>query len=357
MKNFVAVRTKYYKSSKGKSLEWHVRRDNKNKNTASVFDEHSKDNIHKEIRSRASCRAEYKQLNGRKIRNDFNEIFEHLLIFSRDKFEELEKKYADRDPDFVKNQMAKLVDRYILEIQEKYGFEPLRYDFHLDEGHYDKDGNFNRNYHCHVMFYNYDFNARKGYLNDLKAFNDGETPSKPEKPEFVPLNPIKKKQKDENGNLKVNDAFSNFQDIAGNIFIKAGFTRGIKKSVSNADHLKRDDYIKRVQNIALDTLNAAANNVSKLKKEVVNIKNDLKMWLFGVENKLDDVPDGSGGFGTNTIENVSQDVADNLDSISDKLPEETEKIDSIAAKAESKFNPPEKHKITPKRKRRRRKPS
>ena len=79
LKKFVAVRTKYYKSSKSKSLEWHVRRDNKNKNTASVFDEHSHNNLHKEIRSRTSCRAEYKELNGRKTRSDFNEIFEHLL--------------------------------------------------------------------------------------------------------------------------------------------------------------------------------------------------------------------------------------------------------------------------------------
>tara|TARA_R110002012_G_C11651943_1_gene611469 strand:- start:895 stop:1920 length:1026 start_codon:yes stop_codon:yes gene_type:complete len=339
MKNFVAVRTKYYKSSKGKSLEWHVRRDNKNKNTASVFDEHSKDNIHKEIRSRASCRAEYKQLNDRKIRSDFNEIFEHLLIFSRDKFEELEKKYKDRGPEFVKKQMCKLVEQYIEKIQKEYGFEPLRYDFHLDEGVF-KDGKLQRNIHCHIMFYNYDFNARKGYLNDLKAFNDGETSLKPEKPEFVPLNPIKKKQKDENGNLKVNDAFSNFQDIAGNIFIKAGFTRGIKKSVSNADHLKRDDYIKRVQNIALDTLNAAANKLSKA-------KSDFTKWLYNISNEIDSIE--------LPTEKIAENIAVDLDSITDDLPKETDKLDSVIEKTESKFKPPEKDKITPKRKRRRRK--
>lgn len=346
MKNFIAVRTKYYKSSKGKSLEWHVRRDNKNKNTASVFDEHSKDNIHKEIRSRTSCRAEYKELNGRKIRNDFNEIFEHLLIFSRDKFEELEEKYKDRGPEFVKKQMCKLVEQYIEKIQKEYGFEPLRYDFHLDEGHF-KDGKLQRNIHCHVMFYNYDFNARKGYLNDLKAFNDGETSLKPEKPEFVPLNPIKKKQKDENGNLKVNDAFSNFQDIAGNIFIKAGFTRGIKKSISNSEHLKRDDYIKRVHNIALKTSQTAIDKLSRVKRE-------FSQWFYYITDLLDKTEKPTGLEDQLTNEERSQNIAVGLDDIVDELPEETGKLDSVIEKTESKFEPPENEKITPKRKRRRR---
>jgi len=275
--------------------------------------------------------------------------------------------------------MCLLIEKYIAEIKQKPGFEAIRYDFHFDEGFHDKNGKFQRNIHAHVMFYNYNFEAKKEYLNnpglhkkyleDLKIYNNKYKlykdalkanpdnfivkPKKPKRAEFIPLNPIKKFEKDENGKNHVNSAFSGFQDTAGEIFIKAGFYRGKKKSITNAEHLNRDQYIHKLQNLAESTLNSTFNKISDLKKEIITIKNNFKMWLFSVENKLDETPKDDG-FGTNTVENVAQNIADNLNNISDKLTEETETIDNIAAKAETKFETKEKNKITSKRKRRRR---
>jgi len=342
MKKYVAVRTKYYKSHKGKSLEWHVRRDNRNKNTASVFDEHTHNNVHHEIRSRGSCRAEYKELNGRKIRSDYNEIFEHVLIFSRDKFEQLEEKYKDKSPDFVKKAICKLVDEYGQEIKKKYGFEPLRYDLHMDEGRYDKEtGEFKRNIHVHFSFYNYNFDAKKAHIQALQDFKDnpvaGSKP--PEKPEFIPLNPVKKKVKDKNGKLAVNPAFADFQDIAGEIFKKAGFVRGQKKSITNAQHLDRDQFIFNKQK---ELYGKVKNGFDNLKQKYDDLKKDIPVWMDSIKTKIF------------VAKIKSRSIADNLDSIVDDMPEETAKIEAVVESIEAALEPSEPEKVTPKRQRRRR---
>jgi len=252
----------------------------------------------------------------------------------------LEDKYKVKGSDFVKEKIAVLIEQYIKEISDKYGFEPLRYDLHLDEGVY-KEGVFKRNIHAHISFYNYNYKARRGYLDDLKAFNDGNTSLKPEKPEFVPLNPIKKKQKDEHGKLKVNDAFSEFQDIAGDVFFKAGFFRGIKKSITNAEHLNRDDYIKKIQDAVESAVNKAVLKLSM-------IKQNFTSWL-------DRIISDDGGDDEVPTEQLATEIANDLDDITDDLPSEMDKLDTVIVQKEQKYNTPEKNKITPKRKRRRRK--
>ena len=146
-KNFIAIRTKYYKKENAKSLDKHVRR--KNHTTTNAYPHLSENNFSKQFRTKTSCNDEYLKINGRKTRSDFNEVFEHLGILSLDKFEELEKKYPK---DKLQPALLRLVEKYALEIKDKYGFEPLRCDFHLDEGHYDENGIFKRNIHFHLQF-------------------------------------------------------------------------------------------------------------------------------------------------------------------------------------------------------------
>ena len=308
MKDFIAVRTKYYKKQKARHLENHIRRDKKNKNTATVRKEYSDNNFYHTIRSVESCEDEYRELNGRGTRKDFNQVFEHMLIFSEEQYSALEEKH--KDPVKVKKALAKLIKNYGEEIKEKYGFEPLELAIHLDEGHDNEKGDFVRNVHCHFTFYNYDF-----------------------KKKFAPLKNIQKKIRDAEGKWSVNPCFSDFQDIAGKVFKRAGFKRGQKKSFTNAEHKDRDAFIVHKQNNALTRLTNAFNAIKK----------DIPEWIKNLN-----LP---GVF----AEIKSRSIAKNIDDIEMDSPGAENEIDSVVEYVEEHFKPPEPQKVSPKRQRRRRK--
>ena len=95
-----------------------------------------------------------------------------------------------------------------------------------------------------------------------------------------------------------------------------------------------------MQNIAESAVNSAVKKLS-------DIKRDFNSWL-------DNIINGSEGTGLPT-EKIATDIAIDLDNITDDLPRETDKLDTVIVQKEQKYNTPEKDKITPKRKRRRRK--
>lgn len=269
-KEFIAIRTRYYKKEKAKSLDKHVRR--KSHTTTNAYPHLSENNFSKQFRTKTSCNDEYFQINGRKTRSDFNEVFEHMGILSLDKFEELEKKYPK---DKLQPALLRLVEKYALEIKDKYGFEPLRCDFHLDEGHYDENGIFKRNIHFHLQFYNYDFKNKLSPLKNIQKkvvsnidLSTGEEVSNLSKEDL--------ESGIENGKIKriltVNPFFSDIQDIAARIFKPAGFRRGISKSITGKEHFSKDKYISekhKEQEQQINQVNAEieSKNASKLDLE------------------------------------------------------------------------------------------
>lgn len=231
MSSFVCIRTKYYKKNAFAKLLKHCKRIvDKTYNafaTKSVLGEYTKNNFSFEFRKLSDCRKEYKEINKKRPRKDFNECFEHLLIFSRDQFERIERlaEKKGKSKEYIEELFKKYIDEYCKDIKEKYGFEPLGFHFHMDEGHHDENGNLKRNIHAHVHFYNYDF-----------------------KNKLAPLKKIQKKVLDpETGKKEVNPAFSDFQTIAAKTFKKLGFKRGISKQSTEKEHLDRDAYIAQKQ--------------------------------------------------------------------------------------------------------------
>lgn len=288
MKNFVAIRTKYYKKKQAKKLDDHVRR--KNETTSNAYPHLTAENFSFQFKSKSSCNEEYKKITGKKTRSDFNEVFEHLGVLSLEKYEFLEKKYGK---DQVKVEMAKLVKKYALEIKEKYGFEPLRFDFHLDEGHTDENGVFKRNIHFHLQFFNYDFKNKVSPLKklqlktlkivDLKTGEELEGLDKPEIEERVKKGEIKKI-------YITNPFFSDLQDVAANIFNIAGFKRGVKRDTP-LKHLEKDAFItnkqKEIQAQQEQKKAEIAQNqalIDEQNQSIIDLKREAELLKNNIEN-------------------------------------------------------------------------
>jgi hypothetical protein len=81
----------------------------------------------------------------------------------------------------------------------------------------------------------------------------------------------------------------------------------------------------------------------KIKTAIDEIKRDIPAWIKSINTNLF------------FAQKKSKSIAENLDLITDKMPEETAVIESEIDIVEDKLNPPESEKVTPKRQRRRRK--
>lgn len=252
--NFIAIRTRYYKKEKAKSLDKHVRR--KNNISTNAYPHLSENNFSKQFRTKTSCNDEYYKINNRRTRSDFNEVFEHLGILSLDRFEELENRYGKE----LYKKLDKIIAAYANEIKDKYGFEPLRYDFHLDEGHTDENGVFKRNIHFHLQFYNYDFNKKLSPLKNIQKKVVSNIDLSTGKEVFdLPKADLDKGV--ENGTIKrvlsTNPFFSDVQDIAARLFGKAGFRRGIAKNITGKKHFEKDKFIAEKHKEQQDQLDQA----------------------------------------------------------------------------------------------------
>lgn len=227
-KAFVSVRSRFYQSDEAaKSIFKHVSREISAyydcRNTASVVPEFIQNNRSYTFKHLSECEQEHQEAIGKKPRSDFRKVYEHVVAFSEDRFIELERQFGE---EAAKEMLLEHLKLYALEIQNEFGFEPLRVDLHLDEGFVnERTGQFHRNVHCHIHFYNYDFVKK-----------------------FSPLKGIMKKVKcPETGKLESNPATAKFQDIAAATFKKLGFTRGLKKDKTKKSHLSRDQYIAQQQ--------------------------------------------------------------------------------------------------------------
>tara|TARA_R110001583_G_scaffold164736_2_gene317221 strand:- start:3237 stop:4076 length:840 start_codon:yes stop_codon:yes gene_type:complete len=183
----------------------------------------------------------YKETTGKKCRSDFNALFEHILIFSENVYTDLEQKHGSER---LKRSLLLQLKKYAEKIKKEFGFEPLGIDLHLDEGLIDQQtGKVRRNIHAHIQFFNYDFDKR-----------------------VAPLRHLMRKGVDENGRTQqLNPNFVLMQDIAGNLFSKAGFKRGESKDVTGREHLKKEGFVKqelKLREEEVNRLKRLANDLS-----------------------------------------------------------------------------------------------
>lgn len=206
MKSYVSANAQYYKNSNAAGAFGHILRtflENKN-----VYPELTKNNF-----SSPDIMKKYQELYSshqsnlkKKMTGKENTFLDIVVAFSLDNFEELEKTLTKEE---LQERLSSSMNDFLNTLKMNYGFEPVGFAFHLDEGHTcPETGKLKRNIHAHAIIYNYDF-----------------------KNKVAPLRKMKKEH------------FSEWQDLAGFAFGNLGFERGISKEQTKKNHLEKDDFV------------------------------------------------------------------------------------------------------------------
>jgi cell division protein FtsB len=207
----------------------------------------------------------YKQVTGKKVRTDFNVLFEHVVVLSEAHYSRLEKKIGVEE---TKRRVMKLFVSYAKNIKREYGFEPISVQLHFDEGHHDSSGKFIRNIHAHISFFNYDFEKK-----------------------IAPLRHLMAKGKNEHGRTnKFNENFEKMQDIAAEVFAPLKFKRGVSQSVTGTKHLSKESFVREKLDNMEVTLNESEQQVLALREQVArhkNLSNDLTKEVANLQKRRD----------------------------------------------------------------------
>lgn len=167
------------------------------------------------------CLDRYKELTKRRFRSDGNTLFEHIVILSEGHVSRLEALYGKEK---IKAEIVKSLKNYAASYAAQFGFEPLGFSLHLDEGHYDENNNFIRNVHAHVLFFNYDFKNKRSNLKYLMKKGKDPVTGKTN---------------------ELNENFVACQDLAEKSFKKLKFRRGISKIKTLAINLPKLEFMVR----------------------------------------------------------------------------------------------------------------
>lgn len=190
----------------------------------------------------------YKKTVGRKCRNDMNTLMEHIVVLSEEHTAKLEDKLGKER---AKREIVKCLKTYSKMYAERFKFTECGFALHLDEGFTDSEGNFKRNIHAHVMFFNYDFDSKKSYLRTL--FKKGDC----------------------NVTGKTNELNSNFvaiQDLAHECFKRLKYSRGRSKLLTMSKYLPKHQFLER-------KLQASFTKYKKITRQLNQKKNELSEYL------------------------------------------------------------------------------
>ena len=268
MKNYVSFNVKYYKKSKASGEIGHVIRqfaDNKNSIDYLVGENFGGFDLDSKYRDMVS---EFEGVKGKKFQSNANTFMDAILAFSLDQMEVIKK-----DPDW-KERMTMCMNKFGEVLKEQYGFQPVGFNFHCDEGHtnnhgdiiLDDNGKPKMNYHAHFIFINYDPITKQAPLRKMKRGD-----------------------------------WSKIQDIAGEAFGSLGFERGVSSKITGKRHLEKKDLIensyKEVKKIKDSLINECidltneniklTSEISFLKQENTELralneqlKDQIKKWVY-----------------------------------------------------------------------------
>ena len=218
MKKFVSINSKYYTSNKYKGLNVHNSRKkfNRNgnllihKNTVPEVQRQGKvfENVSKKFNDFNELLEKQKEIQYKKKsyhKKNSNTYYEQVLVLSEDMFLE-EMKKGNKDL------ILKSIEDYMNLIKKEYGFEPLEFHLHLDEGHTNPETEeFHLNVHAHIGFINFDFDKEKTVLRGINKAG-----------------------------------FSKMQDLAQKAFQDNGldFVRGVSKDLSKKKHKDKEAFVR-----------------------------------------------------------------------------------------------------------------
>lgn len=279
-KNYCAVNTKYYKNSNIGEIDHILRNMIENVNAIECL---TKNNFgysfgDGDIKNYYGNKLKEARLaNKRCLQDNSNTFIDSVLIFDSQKFNEcLENGKQAEIEQATKN--------FMLEFKENYGFEPIGFEFHLDEGTIidseklveldeeeqkkyvpidDPDEDFTTEYikhnvHAHAVFLNYDFEKNKSCLRTMTK-----------------------------------DDWSESQDLLHKHFKKFGFDRGEKKQTNKRDHKTKADYVRELELKTVELVENHAKNLQdqdQLLDQILDHQNDIERFenLGGYAEKIKD---------------------------------------------------------------------
>ena len=245
MASYVSARSMYYTRSQASGELGHVNREFKfNRNVLNSPDDFVWKSCDLQARFLELLNKAEKQ-KGKRFQKNSNLYLDTVLVLSRERVEELQVTFGAS----FEQKMRECVARFEFLFKDKFGFEPVGYAFHGDEGHIDPASNVSiKNYHFHVISFNFNFSKAKQPLR----------------------------------NMGVSD-WSIVQDIAAESFSSLGFIRGEKKENTKKVHLSKDQFVSKLikekekKIDALDLLVKKKNDeLSKLNKCIQSLHNDFE---------------------------------------------------------------------------------
>ncbi len=267
-KKYCAVNTKYYKNSNVGEIDHVLRNMAINVNaieclTKSNFGFYFGGNdLKKNYKNKLE---QAKKANKLALQSNSNTFIDSVLIFDSMQFEKCLN-------DGKKNEIEQATKAFMNEYKNLYGFEPIGFEFHLDEGttiDFDKyerleteeqtkyvavdnpDEDFiteyiKKNIHAHAIFLNYDFNKNKSCLRNMR-------------------------KKD----------WENSQDLLHKHFKKFGFDRGEKKKTSKNDHKNKADFVRELElknNVLVESYSKSQQEKNNLLEQIMTHQNDLNRF-------------------------------------------------------------------------------
>lgn len=236
MSNFVAVNFKYYKNSQAHGEIGHVMRVfEKNTNAIESLTHENFgsdfDLVAKYDELLAFAKQNTKEKTGRAYQDKkANTFLDGVLAFSNEQMLELKK-----DPNW-KSKMSQHIEQFMLEIEQKTGFMPVGWKFHLDEGTMEENGNYRLNHHAQMIFMNHDKATGK-----------------------APLREFQKRKGD--------SIWSELQTLAGERFKDLGFVRGVSAEDTHKKHLEKDKYIDKKQESNLSAAEHVERGIAIVSEE------------------------------------------------------------------------------------------
>ncbi|WP_341661849.1 hypothetical protein [Vibrio sp.] len=266
-KKYCAVNTKYYKNSNTGEIAHVLRKMLVNINSVKCLQENNfgycfseNDDLESYYEKRLK---DAKDNNKYAIQNNSNTFIDSVLVFNSEQFLKcIEENKQDEIEQATKD--------FMLEFQKEYGFEPIGFEFHLDEGttiDADKleelsederkkyrpidnpDEDFTTEYikhniHAHAIFLNYDFDKNKSCLRDMR---------------------------------KKHWTYS--QDLLHKHFKKFGFDRGEAKMTNKRDHKDKEEYVRELELKSIELVKNTSEHLDE--------KNELLDEILDHQQKLD----------------------------------------------------------------------
>ena len=267
-KKYCAVNTKYYKNSNISEIDHVLRNMAINVNSIECL---TKNNFgfcfgDSDLKTHYKNKlVQAKKANKLALQKNSNTFIDSVLIFDSVQFEKCLNEGQ-------KNEIKEATKDFMQEYKNLYGFEPIGFEFHLDEGttidfdQYEQldteeqkkyiavdnpDENITteyikKNIHAHAIFLNYDFEQNKSCLRNMR-------------------------KKD----------WENSQDLLHKHFEKFGFDRGEKKKTSKKDHKNKAEFVRELalkNNKLVENYSKNLQEKNHLLDQIIDHQNDLNRF-------------------------------------------------------------------------------